>query len=137
MKNYVNTMELKKVYMIDPEATQGCLACLDKVKARRADIVRPFTQPERRLRRDQNLISTSFDRFAQDFLGCSSRTDVGAVKQFQTGIQARLAKVDAIERLQLSSWPGKRYSDCIRRFWPVRTASELDDMWKIFGALSV
>ena len=59
--------------MIDLEATQGCLACLDKVKARRADIVRPFTQPERRLRRDQNLISTSFDRFAQDFLGCSSR----------------------------------------------------------------
>src|SRR5260370_4959988 len=90
MKNYVNTMELKKVYMIDPEATQGCLACLDKVKARRADIVRPFTQPERRLRRDQNLISTSFDRFAQDFLGCSSRTDVGAVKQCQTGIQAAI-----------------------------------------------
>jgi hypothetical protein len=65
----------------DAKAAEAAFTRLDKVKARRADVVGIVAHGERGFRRNKNSIAFPGDGFAEDLFGGAGRVNVSGVEQ--------------------------------------------------------
>src|SRR6202789_4477448 len=93
----IEGVQMIDIDVVRPQPLQRTLRRLNKVVPRRPNIVWPFAQPERCLRRDQNILAIQVrEGFPKNRLALSIRVDIRRVEHIDPGINA---DVDDLLRL--------------------------------------
>src|SRR5580698_5135478 len=89
-RSAVPFMKLIKIYPIRAKTPQALFAFPDQMVTRNPAVVRSRANDHPGLSRDQQIISTAFQSFAEDFLRHALGVNVGCVEKIDAGFQAEI-----------------------------------------------
>ena len=84
----VESVQVVDVDVLGAQAAQAGFTSLNQMMAGRSHVVRPFTQAERGLGRDQDILTASLDGFAENLLGEAIGVNIRGVEEINAGFQA-------------------------------------------------
>ena len=81
-------MHVVDVDVVGVEALEACIALLDEMVARRADVILALAHAEGGLGREQHLVAAAFDRLTEDLFSQAMRIYICHVKKVDACVHA-------------------------------------------------